>query len=248
MDEKELDLEAVDSLPDTLPTEDVRGLKSTLQKLKKELAEMRMQAKLAERYRQALDNISPEEAERLKAELQSQKQLEEELLRVRSEVEQKIRSEYDQQLAATSAKLEAEAKARQELEKRVAIERVFNGSGGKGGEFDVFYTLIANRVEYDPESRQVTRVLDDSGKPMYHDGKPISLEEFMALARQGRCGSVLQAAFAPYNQATGAGVPSGTIGGDGVLYLRPNQLADFIKGDPLGAPEKIRKGIVKFIS
>lgn len=236
----------VSSLPDQLPTEDVRGLKSAFEKLKKELSALKEKARAAEQYQKALDNISPEEAAKLKESIEKQRQLEEEIARIRSETESTLRRDFETQLAALSQRAQEEAQRRQELEKRVTIERYFNRSGGRSGEFDTFYQTIANRLEYDPQTGSVTRILDSNGKPIYENGKPITPEEFMIKARQGHFGAMLQSAFEPYNKSSGAGLPSGVAGSDGVVYYHPDQINEILKADPYGAPAKIAKGLIQF--
>lgn len=243
IDPTELD---VSQLPDEMPTENVKNLKSAFEKLKKELNVLKEKARAAEQYQKALDNISPEEAAKLKETLEKQRQLEEEIARIRSETESNLRRDFEMQLAALSQQAQEEARRRQELEKRVTVERFFSKSGGRSSEFDLFYRTISDRIEYDPQTGAITRVLDNNGKPIYENGKPITPEEFMLKARQGHYGSMLQSAFEPFNKSSGAGLPSGVAGSDGVVYYHPSQLNELIKADPIGAPEKIAKGLIRF--
>lgn len=250
----------VEAIPDKVPVEDVKGLKSTLIKYK-ERANAAEEAAKAQADRLAalektIEKINPEEYERLKtAEAESAK-LRDEMAKLSTTLREELKREYDARAEIDQkAKIQAEEKFI-ELNRRSDTNRYFNEAGGIGKHFTSFDRLIRDHLEY-AEDGTVKRVLDANKTPIYvtdeknKKAREITAIEFFLECRQGKHGPILQNCFEPYNKASGSGFGAGVKGDDGVIYLPKSEMSEFMSGggDPARAKENtllVRQGKVRW--
>lgn len=144
-------------------------------------------------------------------------QLEQRLEQIRLEgaqqKEQELSARYQRQLEQerqryAEALRQAETYQQQldQFQKRTKISSLFAETGGRGEDFDNFYALMANRIEWEGDTP--IGVLEN-GEPVFDDstGKRMAPADYLALIRQGRKGTpMLQSAFTAWNQAKGSGI------------------------------------------
>ena len=93
-----------------------------------------------------------------------------------------------------------------QFQKRTKISALFAEAGGEAEDFDNFYALMANRIEWEGDTP--VGVID-GGEPAYDESnaKKLSPSDYFALIRQGRKGTpMLQSAFKAWNQSQGTGI------------------------------------------
>lgn len=229
VDPETLDLSGI---PDELPVEDVKGLKSTLEKLKAQLAELKpLKAKASILDELTTQGIDPSQIPAKLAELQRQQQTKEEVERQIAQIraqETAAQEEQRQVYEGQIAKLAAEIQANQ---KQKALESVLAIAGGSASDYNDFSSIASRFIEFD-ESQQIKNFKDVDGKTLYVNDpsdvgkvRPATAYDFVVEVKKGKYGRALQAIVPALNQSAGSGIPSGPgIGGDGILRLTQAEL------------------------
>jgi hypothetical protein len=225
------------TIPDTLPLEDVKGLKSAFDKLKQQLADAKKREEELNAYRTA---GSLTEIEELRKKLQESASYEEERGKIEHEIRTSIENEY--RLLLTSEQQRAKD-AHSELERQreeTAYKELFMRTGGKMQNYDDFQRLVKGRyLDFDQETGSFVNVRGADGKPLFvtdskADGaRNATAEDFCLKVRKGEITDALRSAFAPYDESSGSGF--GTVGGGGSgvggkIMVPRSKMSDYLGG------------------
>ena len=228
--EQDIDLS---NIPDNLPTEDVRGLKSAFEKLKAQNAELKRLKEFEGLLEQGLsaDQIKSQmETIKRQQELESEneKRIAELKARFETEKEAELR-EYQNRLA----KYQEDIAAR---DRRESIDSIFAAGGAIATKSNIDAQsrreYIASYLEFN-EDNQVVGFKDADGKKLFVSDpngpkgsvKDATVEDFVFKAQKGDYGPVLQAMFPPRNKAAGSQLPSFSSGdANGYIPLTPQDV------------------------
>lgn len=155
------DLDAPDSIPDALPTEQVGGLKNAAvaERQARKAAEQELQ-----RLREQLKGVDPEKYRKLEEEARKAAELQETLTKVQLETEARLKADYEQQKRLLEEAVASERKKRLEGMKRQHLQRDFVALGGNGDPdvFDAFCASFASTFGFEET--------DDGGVLFYKPG------------------------------------------------------------------------------
>jgi hypothetical protein len=241
----DLDLSQV---PDVVPVEDVKGLKSALSKIKEQSAADKARAdQVTARLKElekTLEKINPDEYTRLKAEEQETIKLREEMAKQRLTIENEFKTQYETLLEKErTARTESDQKYLA-ITKKENLYKPFAEAGGLAKYFPDFQRLVESYVVFGDDG-SIQRVVDKNGTPQYvtderdKKAREMTPTEFAMECRQGKHGPILKECFELYNKASGSGFNSGTKSGDGFVYLPKSEMSDFMAGG--GDPEKAKE-------
>lgn len=232
----------VSTMPDQLPTEDVKGLKSAYQKVVEERNQLKAIATKMQQLEAIVGTLAPDELKKLKEAENQRQELESRMAQMTSQIESNLKTTYEQQLNQVREETKREKDARIKLEKRNEIVSLFAKFNGKGEELENFLALAAETFEYDPEQKAIARILD-KGKPVFDDGQPISPDKWMETLRAK--GGAYSACFDATNKSSGGGFVTGVSSAGGTQIYPASKMNEVYASDP-DAPRKVRQGLIKF--
>ena len=220
-----------------IPVSEVAGLKSTLEKLKAEVANLKPKASLVDQIaEQGIDpNTVASKIAALKQQQEQEQLLEQRLAeaQARYKAEQaEIERRYLEQIQAKDKEISANKRQR-------ALESVLAETGAPASVFGDFEVLASRYIEFG-EDNQIKSFKSPSGEMFFVEDekqagkvRPAGVADFVVAAKKGEYGPALQALLPAFNQSSGAGIASGGgSGSGGKLVLRQSQLADIAKLTP----------------
>jgi hypothetical protein len=236
-----------------IPADEVRGLKSALERQKAENAELKRLAQRAKVVDELLEGGDPAELKAKLAQLKRQEELEEE----RQKQEAELRSRFERERAETEAAYNQRINLLTETLKETARSQTINSIGQQAGlsasttaEAAMFQSFVEQHVEFEylPVMRgetvvgytsEVKRIIGPDGKDLGYVDDPAApgevkkadVRDFIRKIQQGGYGPALQSMVAAYNRSSGAGVVGGSGRGGDIIMSR-DELANLGKMSP----------------
>ena len=214
----EIDLSSV---PDQLPTEDVKGLKSAFEKQKQATQSAKKQL---DDLRSMLNNKSPEEIQSALKELQEAREREEQLQLLRAEAETQVKKDREELELRHRKEITALKTQLADKERSDVYMRLFTENGGVQNEWDTFNLVASRYWDYDPEKKAIIRFKKPDGTTLFAESgdgvKEATAKDFVLEIQNGTYGNALSQCFAPLNQSSGSGLPTtGTYGSEQYLIF-----------------------------
>jgi len=246
-------------IPANNPPPESPGQKEDVSGLKKKIEELIGQTKkLKEERDQIFDIFGTKDPETLKEFKESQKRNQEIQARIAQEISEKtstLKNEYEQKLATERAEKEQRDLQLRSLLQDEQLRQLFEATGGR--DYQAFKALLATqfRVVYkEAEIRhdgvptyQIESIVDAKGVPIYSGKEQAKPSEILVKARMGEYGDVLKAAFLPYNQSSGGGLPTNGMNGSGIVSYPRSEQAKLLAQDRTGEiAQRIGQGKITF--
>ncbi len=239
----------VSSIPDQLPTEDVRGLKSTLEKLKAQVTELKglqPKAQLIDQITQ--QGISTDELPARIAALKEQQKSEELLQQREAEIKAQAKAEQEQLQQRYQGEISKLTDQINAQTRRVQLEGVLGRAGGNVADYTDFAAIASRYIEFG-DDQAISSFKDVDGSTLYVDDekqvgkvRAATVDDFIIKAKSGAYGKALQSILPAINQSSGAGLPnsSGGSSGTGPIVLTQAQINNMgsMSNDELQAIKK----------
>lgn len=219
----------INSIPDQLPTEDVKGLKSTLEKYKKQVAQLKEYETLLNQGLTA-DQIQSQ-MQTLKQQQELQEQQERQMAELRAQYDQK----HQESISEYNRRLQELQRSMAERDRQDEIKSIFEKGGAIPPKSDLDAQgrreYISHFLEFN-EDNKVVAFRDPNGKKLFVDDKQggvrdATVEDFVFKVQQGEYGEFMQAMFPPQNKASGSGLPAFSGSGmdkNGYIPLNPGTI------------------------
>lgn len=220
------------TIPDEIPTEDVKGLKSAFEKLKAQVTELKgLQPKAALVDELSSKGINPQDLpakilalqEQQKAQDLLEQKLAEERARAKAEQEQ-ISQQYQGKISELTQELNSQLR-------RTELESVLGKAGGNVTDYNDFAAIAGRYIEFG-DDQQIAGFKAPDGSTLYVDDekqvgkvRAATVQDFILKAKSGEYGKALQSILPAVNQSSGAGLPgSYGVNPDGPIRLTQAQI------------------------
>lgn len=226
----------VSSIPDSVPKEEVKGLKATLEKLKELNKQLKTKAALVDQL--SSEGVDPSNLPQRLKELKEAQAAQERLDQIKAELEaahrakiEELQRKYQEDVSNLTQQIKAN-------DRRHTLEQVLARGGGSMASYDDF-AAIASRYLMLNEDQKIVGIKPPpgtEGETLYvEDEKQVgkvrqaTVDDFLIYAKLGKYGPAIQAILPPLNQASGSGLPNKSGLSPGKLVLRRSQLSEMGK-------------------
>jgi len=207
--------------------EDTSGLKTALQK-------ERENAKAAEQYKKL--GMTPDEILALKTE---REKAEEERARKAGEFDkltEKMRAQFDAELAKVKAEYEPIAKSEQEARITIGLTNALSDAGASPEGLKLLPAILADRAKIETiDGKRVVKILDADGSPMLVKGKDATFADLATVVASeypSLFKATTKAGSGTQSASSGAGSAGKTIEASKLASMSPQEKAQFFRENP----------------